>query len=82
MIHDGFESLQDATPKSFEAWARESKANRETMYRIFSERSGKPERYWEKRCASDFIITAEQAVEVGLADRVAGVSEDEETENE
>lgn len=82
MIHDGTESLDGVTPRSFEAWARESKATRETMYRIFAERSGKAEKYWEKRCANDFIMTAEEAVESGLADNIATDAEDLECETE
>ena len=71
MVHDGYEGFF-GTPKSFEAWARESQRCRKRMYEIYAERSGRPVSFWEKKCGSDFILTAAQAVEMGLADRVEG----------
>lgn len=72
MIHDGYEGMSEVTPRTFEAWGKQSKLTRKRMYEIYSERSGKSVLYWEKKCSADFIMTAEEAVALGLADKVAG----------
>ena len=70
MIHDGMESFE-GDPRSFENWARFSKKIlRPRTYQIYSNRSGKDELFWERKCASDYIMTAEEAVELGLADEI------------
>jgi ATP-dependent Clp endopeptidase proteolytic subunit ClpP len=70
MLHDGFETRTGDIPKTFENWAEESKRSRRQMYRIFADRSGQPASYWERVCASDFILTAEEAKSEGLVDRI------------
>jgi ATP-dependent Clp protease, protease subunit len=70
MVHDGTDGFA-GTPKSFEAWAVHSKKIRKKMYEIYAERSGKPASYWEKKCANDYILSAVEAVEEGLADSVS-----------
>ncbi len=70
MVHDGYDGMGWVTPKTFEAWALESKRLRRKMYDIYAERSKKPWSYWEQRCANDYILSAERAVEEGLADEV------------
>jgi ATP-dependent Clp protease, protease subunit len=77
MIHDGYETIGEVPPKTFEAWAQQSKLTREQMYGIYAERSGKPAKYWEKRCSHDYILSAEQAVSEGLADKIAGEEKNE-----
>ena len=69
MVHDGSMSVE-ATSKSFEAWARWCKFNRHQMYQIYAHRTGKTAAYWEKKCAQDYILTADEAVVEGLADLV------------
>lgn len=69
MIHDGEDGYYGHA-KNFELWARESKILRHDMYKIYAERSGKPVGYWDKRCTLDRIMSAEEAVREGLADRV------------
>jgi ATP-dependent Clp protease protease subunit len=74
MIHDGTEDEMPSsmTPKTFQAWAEESKRNLRRSYQILASRShNKDLKYWELRCCSDYILTAEQAVAEGLADYVA-----------
>lgn len=74
MIHDGTEDDMpaDMSPKSFQAWAEESKRNAKLMYQMFATKShNKDLKYWEKRCANDYILTAEQAIAEGLADSIA-----------
>lgn len=69
MIHDGVDSFE-GLPKSFEAWAGQSKKLRKKMYEIYADRSHKPILYWERKCSSDYILDAHEAVSEGLADRV------------
>jgi len=71
MLHDGVFGMEDA-PRTFENWAAVSKKLRQRMYRIFAERSGKTARFWERMCASDFILDAPEALKHGLIDRIAG----------
>lgn len=69
MVHDGTAGYSGIA-KSFEAWAEYSKVSREQAYKIYAKRSRKPASYWRTKCASDFIMTAEQAVKEGLADGI------------
>lgn len=69
MIHDGQEGFE-GSPRSMEAWAAYSKHTRRRMYEIYAERSGRSVRFWEQRCANDRILSAQEAVELGLADRL------------
>jgi ATP-dependent Clp endopeptidase proteolytic subunit ClpP len=77
MIHDGHESHEGINVRDFERWAEYSKKiDRPRMYQILAEKSGKPAHYWEKKSVNDYILTAEQVVEEGLADRVYGEEEE------
>lgn len=69
MVHDGSDSFLGEA-KSFESWGEESKRLRNRMYEIYAKATKKPAIFWKKKCAVDFILTAEQAVELGLADRI------------
>jgi ATP-dependent protease ClpP protease subunit len=46
------------------------------MYKTYAERSNKPAKYWEKICTNDTFYTAEEAVSIGLADRIILPSKD------
>jgi len=70
MLHDGTFGA-DGAPRTFENWAAVSKKLRQRMYAIFAKRSGKTVKFWEKMCASDFILDAEGALKHGLIDRIA-----------
>jgi len=72
MIHDGYETRVGDTPQTFANWAEFSKKGREMMYRIYSGRSGKPVAFWRKKCGSDFILTSQEAKELGLVDSIYG----------
>jgi len=78
MIHDGSETYEEKTHvRDIERWAEYSKKiDRPRMYQIFAEKSGKPAHYWEKKSVNDYILTAEQVVEEGLADKVFGQEEE------
>jgi len=69
MVHDGSEGYE-GSPRSFEAWAKQSKKSRKKMYDIYAERSKMPSSFWEKKCGSDYFLSAEEAVKLGLADSI------------
>lgn len=74
MIHDGTENLQSDC-KSVEAWAVQSKATRLKMYDIYLDRiRAKKPRFTRKQvealCSHDTIMSADKAIEYGLADQV------------
>lgn len=71
MIHDGTENLAGHTQDVLK-WAEYTKGQLREMYRIYAKRSGKPVAFWEKRCSHDLILTAEQALELGLIDYIVG----------
>ena len=71
MIHDGYLMYSERTPvRSNEAWSAYAKKDRERMYRIFAERSGRTERFWREKCSHDTLWYAHDAVKYGLADEV------------
>jgi ATP-dependent Clp protease protease subunit len=69
MIHDGTDYFE-GKPRDLESWATHGKNMRRKIYEIYAERSGKPSKYWEDKCAHDFILSAEQAVQEKLADAI------------
>jgi ATP-dependent Clp protease protease subunit len=69
MIHDGTDGY-DGGARDFERWGVECKRQRFKMYEIFAQRSGRPVKFWEKVCVNDSIMSAEKAIELGLADRI------------
>lgn len=76
MIHDGSDGY-DGNTKSFEAWAKFSKITRYRMYNIYFEKMKRKNKKItlqeiELMCAHDKIFTAEEAVKVGLADKIVG----------
>ena len=70
MVHDGYDSASDLIPRSIESQAEYGKLIRKKFYQIYSSRSTKGMNYWEKCCGHDFYMTADEAVEAGLADEV------------
>jgi ATP-dependent Clp endopeptidase proteolytic subunit ClpP len=75
MIHDGSDYFEGHA-RNMEAWAKQSALLRKRMYEIYSEVSGKPASFWEKKCLVDYVLTATEAVEQGLADKVAATEEE------
>ncbi len=69
MVHDGADMLE-GSPEHVMAWAKYGKDSLDRMYKIYADASGKTVAYWKKRCKSDFILSAEAAVKLGLADRL------------
>jgi len=73
MIHDGSDGY-GGSPKSFEAWGKNSKAVREQSYNIYYNQmvNKNPKitlKKIEQMCSHDTILNAEQCVEMGLADQ-------------
>lgn len=71
MIHDGQENIVGHTQDVLK-WADYTRVLLKEMYRIYSKRSGKPLSFWEKRCSHDTILTAREALELGLIDYIVG----------
>lgn len=69
MIHDG-ESGFTGSQKNLEAWTKHFSENNDRMYKIYTDRSSKTIKYWKAACKLDSIYTAEQALELGLVDRI------------
>jgi ATP-dependent Clp protease protease subunit len=71
MVHDGWEENPNRMhAKNVERWAKHTHLMRQLCYDIYALRSKKPSRFWEKQCAFDTILNAEDTVKIGLADRV------------
>lgn len=67
MIHDGFSAVE-GTPENIRNWEKHGREINKMMYKIYAEASGKTEQFWKTKCRKDFIISAEQAIKLGLAD--------------
>ena len=76
MVHDGYETRVDDIPRTFQNWAEYSKRSQQRMYEIYAGRSGRPPSFWKKKCASDAILTAKEALELGLVDSIFKVNND------
>jgi ATP-dependent Clp protease protease subunit len=74
MVHDGYESRMGDIPQTFQNWAEYSKKSRARMYKLYAERSSRPVGYWRKKCSSDLILSAPEALELGLVDAIHGVT--------
>ena len=72
MVHDGYANeAEGQTFRTQENWTRFMKDHgRFRMYEIFAKRSGHTKDFWEALCAEDTILTAKQAVDIGLADKI------------
>lgn len=71
MVHDGGETLH-GTPRTVINWAKRIEPTLNQMYRIYAERSGRSVDFWRKKCISDFIMSAEEARDLGLVDAIVG----------
>lgn len=79
MMHDG-EDYISGSPKTVERWAKYGQEVRNNMYKTYlvSIKKKKPRftlRQVEELCSHDTILTAKEAVEMGLADRVLDLLE-------
>lgn len=74
MIHDGTEGVF-ANAKAFESWGDWSKVTRKQMYNIYYSQMKKKNpkitiKKIEDMCGHDAIFTAQEAVDIGLADEL------------
>lgn len=67
MCHDG-QDVAVGTPENVTQWAKHGQNICNAMYGIYAERSGKTVAFWKKRCKKDFILSADEAIKLGLAD--------------
>jgi ATP-dependent Clp protease protease subunit len=67
MVHDGSD-IVNGTPDNVLAWARHGKSLCDYMYKIYADSSSKTARFWRQKCKKDYILSAEQAIKLGLAD--------------
>jgi ATP-dependent Clp protease protease subunit len=72
MVHDGTDSASGHS-RNVEAWGRESKRLRHVYYEILASRSNHPPGWWEGKCTVDWVMTAEQALQHGLIDKIVEV---------
>lgn len=75
MVHNGYDGVEAVPPKTFKAWADYGEKQEKRIYDIFFQRM----KVMNKKLAmedlskmfqDDFIITGDQAVELGLADSI------------
>lgn len=74
MIHDGSDEIV-GDARSVERWGEQSKKNRQEMYRVYLDRIREKHpnttlKRIENLCSHDTIYSAEEAVEMGLADQI------------
>lgn len=71
MLHDGQMGMQ-ANCRDVENWAAWSRESRKRMYEIFAKRTERKPAYWARKCESDCIMDAQQALDEHLIDRIIG----------
>ncbi len=70
MIHDGYSDAADRPVQSARNWSNYDERLRKRMYEIFAERSGREPKHWRRKCTHDTLMTPEESVKQGLADKV------------
>lgn len=75
MIHDGHVSLGNEPPKNAKRWLAEEEKFLEKMYSIYLKRIREKHPKYKKAdvrklCTFDTILSAEEAVDLGLADKI------------
>jgi ATP-dependent Clp protease protease subunit len=69
LIHDGTEYFEGKTVDAKQTlWemARQS----DVMYAIYEKNSNRDKEFWKGKCSSEFYVSAEEAVDLGIADRI------------
>jgi ATP-dependent Clp protease, protease subunit len=70
MVHDGYEDNGIQTPADQDMLVKHSKQLRSMMYKIYANKSHHPVNYWKRVCKKDKFYTAEEALKVGLIDKI------------
>ena len=69
MVHDGHEAV-DSTHTDARIAMAEAKRLQDALYDIYADNSNMPRSFWEDVCQRDLYLSAEETVELGLADSV------------
>lgn len=69
MLHDGSGSVSGHI-RDLERGAEEDKRRREQMYQMFADRTGQDKAFFRRKCAHDWYLTPEQALELNLIDKI------------
>jgi ATP-dependent protease ClpP protease subunit len=69
LVHDGSEYLEDRHT-DFQIAARHSSNLQSKLYDLFAMNSRMPRSFWEDVCQRDLYLTAEEAVLLGIADKI------------
>ncbi len=69
LLHHGSDHFE-GDAQNFERWGDFAKRLRRTCNQILAARTGKSETYWNNKQKSDLILTAREALDLGLADEV------------
>lgn len=69
MVHDGSEELH-GSHTDVQVSAIESKRLQELLYEIYANNSRMPKEFWQDVCQRDLYLSAEEAVLLGLADKI------------
>jgi ATP-dependent Clp protease protease subunit len=71
MIHDGSIGTESDI-RTFEAQAKNCVYGRKRMYAMLARNSKKKAAFWARKCATDFFMTATEALKFGLIDEILG----------
>lgn len=69
MVHDG-DAETGGKAIDLENEGKFSRYSRYRMYEIYASRSKRPVKYWDKKCKTDYIMTAKEALAEGMIDEV------------
>ena len=69
LLHDG-QTKQEGVIRNVEKMVEHERKERLKMYQIYADRSGQPKKYFSRKLQGDWILTAEEALEEGLADKI------------
>lgn len=69
LVHDGSDQLEDRHT-DFQIGAKHFQCLQEKLYEIFEQNSRMPKAFWQDVCQRDLYLTADEAIILGLADKV------------
>jgi ATP-dependent protease ClpP protease subunit len=69
MLHDGTTEVS-GTIRDVEKDVESDRLSRLDQYRILAEATGKPAKYWARKLANNYHLSAEQALAEGLIDEI------------
>jgi ATP-dependent Clp protease, protease subunit len=72
LLHHGSNTF-DGNAIDYERWSEYGKQMRRRLVKILADRSGRTTTYWNNALKNDLLLSAEEAVSLGLADQVIKV---------